>query len=107
MNYLDEIAIQIRLATPTDVIPKGDVMALFRMYGVLLLAKGVQVNSEDVHNAWVAWMLAKNSGHPALNPFSELPPEKSKLDSIYVSAIHEVATLRERELHSKGGLEKL
>lgn len=42
-----------------DALPDEDTSSLFRIYAVSLLAKGEEVTREDVHNAWIAWMLGK------------------------------------------------
>lgn len=92
MNYLDDIAVSIRNAVTKDALPDGDTASLFRSYAVLLLAKGENVTREDVHNAWVAWMLTKDDEHESLVPFSELPTATQAEDSPFVVAIRTVAT---------------
>jgi len=98
VTYLDDIAADIRNAVPKDALPDEDTVGLFLSYAVLLLAKGVDVTREDVHNAWVAWMSAKGEGdesHESMVPFSELPPETQAEDSPFVVAIRRVARARE------------
>ena len=65
---------------------------LFRMYAVLLIALGAAVTADDVHNAWVCWMLAEDPGHPALVPYSQLPRSVAAQDDDYVAAIRAVAS---------------
>lgn len=77
-------------------MPEEDTADLFRLYAVLLLGKGMAVTGEDVHNAWVAWMLSKGEGHESLIPFSELDPKTQAEDSPFVSAIQRVAQLRKQ-----------
>jgi hypothetical protein len=89
--YLNDIARAIRDEVPEDVVPEGTTLALFRLYAVLLLAKGVAVTREDVHNAWVAWMASQDADHEALVPFSELNAETQAEDSPFVTAIRGVA----------------
>ena len=60
MTYLEQLAAEIRQAVPEQAMPQDDAIDLFAIYAVLLLAKGEAVRSEDVHNAWVAWMLLKD-----------------------------------------------
>jgi hypothetical protein len=91
VTYLEAIAIAIRDAVPSEAIPDEDTTNLFLMYAVLLLAKGETVTREDVHNAWVAWMISKNENHESLAPFSELSVKTQSEDSPFVMAIHKVA----------------
>ena len=94
MNYLDEIADEIRRAVPPSALPDGDMTDLFRLYAVLLLGKGRAVNREDVHNAWVAWMLGKGAHHNSLVPFHALDPQTKTEDSPFMQAIDDVARRR-------------
>lgn len=96
MSYLDAVAATIRAHVPDDVLPSGDLSALFRLYAVLALAKGDAVTAEDVHNAWAAWMQQSDADHDALRPFEELDSATQAGDEPYVSAIH----LAARELAS-------
>ena len=66
---------------------------------VLLLAKGEEVTREDVHNAWVAWMLDKGEAHESMVPFAELSAETQAEDSPFMAAVRAVA--RERALPSE------
>lgn len=84
--YIDEIARKIRSAVPASSLP-DDTEALFRIYAVLLLARGSDVSSQDVHNAWVAWMVTKDPGHEALVPYATLSDEVQRQDDPYVTAI--------------------
>lgn len=95
MTYLEEIAAAIHDAVPSDAVPDEDTTSLFLMYAVLLLAKGVEVRREDVHNAWVAWAISKGEDHrSSLVPFSELSPDTQSEDSPFVVAIRTVARTR-------------
>ncbi len=91
LTYLNDVAQEIRDEVPQDVLPGGSTLALFRLYAVLLLAKGPDVTPEDVHNAWVAWMASQDAGHEALVPFHELDASTQAEDSPYVAAIRRVA----------------
>src|SRR6266702_3978902 len=72
-TYLDVLADEIRREVPADALPNEDTTDLFRLYAVLLLAKGQSVSRQDVHNAWVAWMSARGKQHSSMRPFEELP----------------------------------
>lgn len=101
MSYLDGVADEIRGAVRQDALPDEDTTDLFRLYAVLLLAKGDAVTREDVHNAWVAWMLARGEDHESLVPFSDLDPPTQVEDGPFVVAIREVARSRqERAAHN-------
>lgn len=91
MTYIDVIGEKIRSKMEKSDLPDEDARGLFRIYAVLLLAKGDQVNATDVHNAWVAWMTGKNPVHEALVPHADLPSEVAKADVPYVDAIRAVA----------------
>ena len=92
MTYLDVLAGEIQRAVPRDALPPDDTTDLFRLYAVLLLSKGAAVSRQDVHNAWVAWMLSRGEEHASLVPFSELDAQTQAEDSPFVAAIRSVAT---------------
>jgi len=91
MTYLDAVAAEIRSAVPPEALPDEDTSSLFRIYAVLLLAKGEDVTREDVHNAWVAWMLGKGEAHESMVPFAELSAETQAEDSPFMVAVRTVA----------------
>ncbi|MDP9410044.1 MAG: hypothetical protein M3P70_05980 [Actinomycetota bacterium] len=91
MNYLDKIAAEIqRTAHPSSTPPDED-LPLYRLYAILLLAKGQDVTLEDVHNAWVAWASDHHPESRHLIPFKELSLPIQRKDQKYVEAIREVA----------------
>lgn len=94
MNYLDELAAQIRAAVPPSKLPDDDTRTLFRLYALLLLAKGTDVDAADVHNAWSVWMADRDSAHESLVPFEDLPTSVTEEDEPYVAAIRSVARSR-------------
>lgn len=69
----------------------GEDLQLFRMYAVLARAKGTAVTAEDIHDAWCAWMSARNPEHAALVPFTELDRERQSQDEPFVQAVRAVA----------------
>ncbi|MFB7114800.1 hypothetical protein [Streptomyces sp. NPDC056291] len=94
MTYLDPLADLIRSCLPPGAKPPADSDDLFRLYAVLLKAKGEQVSEEDVHDAWSAWMQTIDSSHDALVPFADLSPETRAADAPYAEAIREAARSR-------------
>lgn len=94
MNYLDAIADEIRGEVPDEAVPDKDTRDLFRLYAVLMLAKGEAVNRQDVHNAWVAWMSGRGQQHSSMRTFAELPDDTKAEDSPFVRAIRTVAARR-------------
>lgn len=96
MSYVDELAEAIERLIPPDLLPVGDTSALFRIYAVLAMAKGVGVELEDVHDAWAAWMSAKDPGHRSVKPLEELEVGVQRADEPYLDAIRRVA--RDRSL---------
>ncbi|MET9372259.1 hypothetical protein ABZY00_31085 [Streptomyces griseoflavus] len=91
MTYLDPLADLIRSCLPPDAEPPEESAALFRMYAVLLKAKGAEVTDEDVHDAWTAWMQTVNSSHEALIPYADLDPATRAFDAPYAEAIRRAA----------------
>ncbi len=91
MNYLESLAKEIQRAVAGDALPDDDTSGLFLMYAVVLLARGEDTSREDVHNAWVAWMIAKGEQHESMVPFAELPAATQAEDSPFVLAIRSVA----------------
>lgn len=94
-TYIDGIATAIHArAEGTPVVPDED-LALYRLYAVLCLALGPEVNRRAVHDAWSAWCAATRPDHPSLVPFHLLDARVQALDDPYVEAIRDVArTLR-------------
>ena len=54
-SYLDKIALEVRQVSDPDAAASDEDLSLYRIYAVLLLAKGEDVTAEDVHDAWAAW----------------------------------------------------
>jgi len=91
MNYLDELAGEIAKEISPDVLPSADTSRLFRLYALLVLAKGTDVTAVDVHDAWSVWMLELDPGHRSIRPFEELDADTQASDEPYVAAIKAVA----------------
>ncbi len=91
MNYIEQLATAIRARIPAHLLPDGDLDLLFRIYAVLVLAKRDDVQLEDVHDAWAAWISGQNRGHPSLRPFDDLPSETQRSDLPYLQALRAVA----------------
>ncbi|WP_263168584.1 hypothetical protein [Streptomyces sp. SCSIO ZS0520] len=91
MTYLDALASLIRSCLPAHAAPPADCDDLFRIYAVLLRAKGEQVTDEDVHDAWSAWMQSIDSGHKALVPYHDLDAAIQAFDAPYAEAIRTAA----------------
>jgi hypothetical protein len=94
MTYLDELAAEIEHEIPAELLPAGDTGLLFRIYAVLLLAKGGEVTARDVHNAWAAWMQERSPHHRSVKPFSELDAGTQESDEPFAQAIRSVAGRR-------------
>lgn len=91
MNYISGLAERIKQDIPESALPATDVELLFLLYAVLLLAKGTAVESEDVHNAWTAWMTACGEQHESMVPFADLPESVKREDEVFLRAIRRVA----------------
>jgi hypothetical protein len=88
--YIDEIADKVRQKVPISDRPV-DAERLYRMYAVLVRAKGQKTTASDVHDAWSAWMADRNSSHESLIEFDSLSSVVQEQDSVYLDAIHKVA----------------
>ncbi len=91
MNYLDLLAAEIQRIADPDAVPPDDDLPLYRLYAVLLLAKGQEVTEEDVHNAWVAWASDHDPESEHLKPFKELSLGVQRRDQPFADAIRTVA----------------
>lgn len=91
LTYLDGLGARIRALVPKADLPDENTRGLFRIYAVLMLAKGTAVTTEDVHNAWAAWMAGIDPDHEALVPFQDLGADVASDDEPYAQAIRAVA----------------
>lgn len=96
MTYLDDIARRIESKVSTELVPEGSA-DLFRLYAVLVRAKGAEVDAEDVHDAWVAWMASKGESHVSMVKFSLLSPEVQREDEPFLAAMRAVVLELPRE----------
>ena len=90
MSYLRDVATQIRAEVAPELVPPSS-DSLFLMYATLARAKGTEVTSEDVHDAWVVWMEMRGEDHAAMLPFADLPSDVQAADLPFVEAIRTVA----------------
>jgi hypothetical protein len=91
-DYITQLAEQIRDDVPPNVRPgEEDELHLFRLYALLALSKGLSTVREDIHNAWVIWMIQVHPGHPAILPFDQLTPEQRLQDDPFLKAVHKIA----------------
>ena len=85
--YLDELAEIIRQHVPPELVPDADDEDLFRLYALLLRAKGSDVTLSDVHDAWSSWMARQNPEHVSLLPYEELPTDVQQQDRAFAEAV--------------------
>ena len=90
-SYLEELAAEIQAEVDPRLVPRGDTTWLWRIYAVLVRAKGLDVNASDVHDAWTAWALTAKPAHDALVPFTALDAAAQTKDQPYVAALRRVA----------------
>ena len=78
--YLDEWALAIsKHCRDLNIRNKTD-LALLRLYALIGLAKGSQVTTADVHNAWATWEITYGlHDHPKLVPFARIPEREKQL----------------------------
>jgi hypothetical protein len=92
MNYIDRIAHRVCAIAENEMLDlNGSYAPLYRMYAVLVLAKGAETTSRDVHDAWSAWCAGVDPDHRSLKPFDDLTVEVQALDNKYRDAIIETA----------------
>jgi hypothetical protein len=90
-SYIADVAVEIRSAVPPESLPAEDTDELFLIYAVLALAKGLDVEARDIHNAWAAWMSTRDPTHESLVPYDDLPPDVRREDDPYLVAVRSVA----------------
>jgi hypothetical protein len=91
MTYLDEIGSEIERELSPDQIPSDGAAQLFRLYALLALVKGREVDAGDVHDAWAVWTQERTPTHRSLIPFEQLDSETQAWDEPFVEAIKAVA----------------
>ena len=74
------------------MLPEGNTDLLFLTYAVLALTVGEDVQAEDVHDAWSAWMTFRDPSHQSIKPFAQLSSDMKKTDEPFVDAIRKVAS---------------
>lgn len=89
--YLNDIAAKIRKHVPEDQIPDGDADDLFRLYAILLRAKGADVTQSDIHDAWSAWMVRRKGEHESLVTYENLAAEVQEEDRVFTVAVQRAA----------------
>lgn len=89
--YLDDLAARIRGHVPDDRMPDADSGDLFRLYAVLLRAKGANVTQSDVHDAWSAWMAKRDGEHTSLVAYENLPEDVREEDRVFATAVRKAA----------------
>ena len=94
LNYLAEDAARIRASLPKGTSVPDDAEALFLLYAVLMRAKGVAVQAEDVHDAWSAWMTSRDPEHESVVPFEDLDTATRAEDYPFLQAIRRAAAIR-------------
>lgn len=87
MTYLDALASKIRINVSAGIGIPDDSDDLFLLYALVARVKGLQVNTRDVHDAWVAWMQARGENHASMVPFEELDAAIRREDEPFVDAI--------------------
>jgi hypothetical protein len=90
--YLDDLASSIRSHVSRTLLPEGDSDELFRLYAVLLRAKGSSTTESDVHDAWSAWMAIQDADHPSLVVYEDLDQSIREQDKAFATAIRTAAS---------------
>lgn len=91
MTYIEH-ALKALLAALGDTEQDwNDDRTLLLLYVLLVLTKGEDCTSEDVHDAWAVARQWTRPGHPDLVPFGDLTPEVQSYDVKYRDAIRVAA----------------
>jgi hypothetical protein len=95
IDIITEIAGEIRDSVEPGSAPDHpESLRLFRLYALLALVKGEATTREDVHNAWIVWMVEVDDDHDALVPYDDLSEEQRDQDQPFVKAILAVVSRR-------------
>lgn len=70
-NYIEAARAVFEEDNPDPDLEVNETLA--DLYLLLVLVKGDQVTTEDVHDAWSVWRARTRPGHQAIVPFDELP----------------------------------
>jgi len=92
LSYLSADAARIRAALPEGTSVPDGAEDLFVLYAVLMRAKGANVQAEDVHDAWSAWMQGIDPTHHSIVPYAELDPATRAEDRPFLLAIRRAAS---------------
>jgi len=84
LNYLDALASAIRAEAEPGWISEGHTTSLFRMYAVLIRARGAAITESDVHDVRSAWALVEQPAEAAIQPFKILDPPVQAKDATYI-----------------------
>lgn len=94
LNYIERDAVLVREHLPAGTEVPSGTDDLFRIYAVLMRAKGTATQASDVHDAWSAWMASTDPGHESIRPFAELDAETRSEDGPFLLAIRRAAEAR-------------
>lgn len=90
MNYIQTIKAQLDAALQMP----GEYKEVLHVYTLLVLVKGKDCTSQNVHDAWGIWANNRNPDHPSLIPFDALTKKGQGLDDLYRDAIINVSLLK-------------
>lgn len=77
----------------TQQLGEAEDPALRKLYTLLVLVRGAELSSEDVHDAWAVWTALDRglTEHASLCPFDELDEGTQGQDLPYREALHAAA----------------
>lgn len=93
-NYIERDADLVRSQLPEGTSVPKESGELFRIYAVLMRAKGVKTTAADVHDAWTAWISYSEPDHESAVPFDKLNFETKEADEPFLIAIRRAAETR-------------
>jgi hypothetical protein len=94
VSYISQIASEIAAELPQELLPDEHADELMLLYAVLATSVGTAVTSEQVHDAWVAWMTYRGENHRSMVPFDQLSQDVQREDEPFAQAIRRVAERR-------------
>lgn len=89
MNYLEQIAAQIKPLLPEDAQNLDGTIYLY--LAAICRIKGGAVTASDVHDLWAAWATTNKPGHKCLLPWQQLDTLDQDKDFPFMCAVQKVA----------------
>jgi hypothetical protein len=83
MTYIERLIAEILTEFP-KLEGKPELVDL---YAAIVLAKGIDLTNEDVHDAWAIWQNRIRPDHRSIIEYDKLTPEVQDLDTKYTRGL--------------------